>query len=292
MKVLNFGSLNIDMVYHLPHIVVPGETLASSDMTMHAGGKGANQSAALSKAGVDIYHAGKTGEDGRWLIDKLKSYGVNTDFIFIGENMTGHAIIQLSDKGENSIVLFGGENRNITDDEINNVFISFSEGDILLLQNEINNIKKIMEYGRKKGMKICFNPAPFGIEILDYPLDLVDIFIINETEGFGLTGGIKEPDRIVDNLTGKYPDSEIILTLGENGVLYGKGKVRNKAESFKVRAVDTTAAGDTFTGYYISEMIKGRTVEEALETACFASSLTVSRLGAMESIPNAEELMK
>ena len=290
MKVLNFGSLNIDKVYRTPHIVRPGETISSTDLLTNPGGKGANQSAALAKAGAEVYHAGKIGKDGNFILETLSGFGVHTEHVIIGEGETGQAIIQLSDDGENAIVLFGGGNREITDEEIDAVLSHFSRGDILLLQNEINHIPLIIKKASERSMKIYFNPAPYDPGIEHYPLELIDAFVVNETEGSGLSGGLEYPDAILDTLTGKYPGSEIILTLGKEGVVYGKDGFRESAGIIDVPVVDTTAAGDTFIGYYIAERIRGSEVKTALETACRASSVAVSRLGAMESIPYADEI--
>ena len=290
MKVLNFGSLNIDMVYHTSHIVRPGETISSKSLSVHPGGKGANQSAALAKAGAEVYHAGKVGRDGVWLLNKLKSFGVDTEYVTVGDESTGHAIIQLSSDGENTIVLFGGGNKKITREEVLSVLDKFSEGDILLLQNEINLIPLIMKEAHSKGMRIYFNPAPYSPEVHDYPLEVVDAFIVNETEGAGLSGGQEDPEDIIRTLTRKYPGSEVILTLGKDGVLYGQDDLRASAGIVDLPVVDTTAAGDTFIGYYIAERMRSVPVDIALDTSCRASSLTVSRMGAMESIPSRGEL--
>ncbi len=290
MKVLNFGSLNIDSVYRVPHTVRPGETISSTGLSTHAGGKGANQSAALAKAGVSVFHAGKIGTDGVWLLEKLQNFGVNTDHIIIGKGKTGNALIQVSDNGENAIVLFGGGNKEVSKQEIKDIVSNFEKGDILLLQNEISNIPFIMKNASEKGMKIIFNPAPFEPEVRTYPLDTVDILIVNETEGSGLSGGEQDPVKIMEVLTSVYKGKEIILTLGKEGVLYGKDSFRAKAEIIDVPVVDTTAAGDTFIGYYIAGLLQGNSIQEILTASCVASSLTVSKPGAMDAIPVKEEV--
>ncbi len=292
MNVLNFGSLNIDFVYKVPHIVRPGETLSSSSLTINAGGKGANQSAALAKAGAHVFHAGKIGADGQWLLEKLNTFGVNTDFVTVSDGKTGNAIIQVSENGENAIVLFGGGNKEISRQDIKEVLGNFKRGDILLLQNEISNIPFIMETAAQAGLKIVFNPAPFEPAILTYPLDTVDIFVVNETEGSGLSGGENKPEKIIDILTGTYRGKDIILTLGKDGVRYGKDSLRASADIINVPVVDTTAAGDTFIGYYIAGLLQGKSTEEILKLSCIASSLTVSKPGAMDAIPFKDEVVK
>ncbi len=290
MKVLNFGSLNSDLVYRVPYTVRPGETLSSSSFTMNAGGKGANQSAALAKAGVSVFHAGKIGSDGTWILEKLQRFGVNTEFVTVGSGKTGHAVIQVSDNGENAIVLYGGGNVRITREEIDAVFHHFDKGDYLLLQNEINNIEYIMRSAAEKKMKIFFNPAPYNEKITTYPLHTVDVFFVNETEGYGLSGGGDTPFEIMDRLTKKYRGKDIVLTLGKDGVLFGRNDFRASADVVDVPVADTTAAGDTFIGYYIAGMFQGKPVEELLKVSCAASSLSVSKEGAMDSIPFRSEV--
>ena len=142
MAVLNFGSLNIDHVYHVDHVARPGETLASRSYRVFAGGKGANQSAALALAGAPVAHAGRVGRDGRWLVEGLSDLGVDVDHVVVDDDEpTGHAVIQVEEQsGENAIVLFPGCNRRISPDQIRTCLNSFGSGDILLLQNETNDV--------------------------------------------------------------------------------------------------------------------------------------------------------
>ena len=190
MKILNFGSLNIDLVYQVEHIARPGETIASSAHQVFAGGKGANQSAALARAGARVFHAGQVGPDGQWLVDKLARLDVDVQHIRVGDTPTGHAIIQVDRQGQNSIVLFAGANAQIDQSAIDATLSHFGAGDILLLQNEINDIPYIMAAAAARGLTICLNPAPFGPEVRAYPLELIDLLIVNETEATGPCGRI------------------------------------------------------------------------------------------------------
>ena len=194
MNILNFGSLNIDLVYQVEHIARPGETIASSSHQVFAGGKGANQSAALARAGARVFHAGQVGPDGQWLVDKLAGLGVDVQHIRVGDVPTGHAIIQVDRQGQNSIVLFAGANAQIDRGAIDAALSHFDRGDILLLQNEINDVSYIIASASERGLTICLNPAPFGPEVRAYPLELVDVLIVNETEATGLAGA-SEPRR-------------------------------------------------------------------------------------------------
>jgi ribokinase len=294
MKILVFGSLNIDMVFSVDHIVVPGETISSTSLVKSAGGKGANQAAALAKAGMPVYMAGKIGKDGLFLTELLRSYGVNTDHIKVYEGATGQAIIQVDGQGQNSIVLFAGGNYAIAEGEIGPVLDAFGREDLLVLQNEIIHTGKIMEAAKKRGLRICLNPSPYDEKIEELPLDLADILFVNELEGSSLAGMAEDspPEAVLDALVSRFPRAEIVLTLGKRGARYGRAAFRAGGEIIDLPVVDTTGAGDTFTGYFIAARAGGADVPAALALACRASSIAVSRQGAMESIPLAAEVFQ
>jgi len=291
MRIVNFGSLNIDHVYRVRTIARPGETVASKSYQVFAGGKGANQSVALARAGVRVWHAGQVGEDGRWLIAKLRAYGVCTEHIHISEAPTGHAIIQVDDCGQNAIVLFAGANHSLRREMIDDVLANFGEGDLLLLQNEVNDIPYIMTCAHRRGMKVCFNPAPFTDEVARYPLQLVSTLVLNETEAAELTGA-ESPAEALSQLRRRFSDCEIILTCGGDGVLFRSEGAEGRFAAYRVKAVDTTAAGDTFIGYYLAGMVCARPLQERLSWACAAAALCVTRPGAMDSIPSAKEVVE
>lgn len=289
MRVLNFGSLNIDYVYQVPHAVRPGETLASLGMNVFCGGKGLNQSIALARAGVPVYHAGLIGEDGEMLRTLCKDNKVNCEYVRQVEGKNGHTIIQVDEHGENCILLYGGSNQKVSKEFAEEVLADFKEGDVLLLQNEISELPYIIKKAAEKKMTIVLNPSPYdeGIEACD--LQQVSIFMINEIEGEQLTGK-KEPEQIMKEMHKRFPAAKIVLTLGEKGVVYAGGDVLIHREAVKVTAVDTTAAGDTFTGYFISGLLQGLSIEEILSRCVTACAITVSRPGAADSIPTVEEV--
>jgi ribokinase len=289
MPILNFGSINIDHVFFLDHMVRPGETLASREVRQFAGGKGFNQSMALAHAGAAVFHAGKVGPDGLWLVDRLKENGVDTTLIQTVNTLTGQAIIQVDREGENAIILFGGANREITDADVHKALSGFKPGDYLLLQNEISSIPEIIRLAEKRGMGIIMNPAPFGPEILRYPLELVDLFILNEIEGRELTGE-REFERICRAMVRKFPQAVTVLTVGDQGAWMADTKRMFRVEAEKVKAVDTTAAGDTFVGYFVNEYIRGNDPALALRMACRAATICVTRPGAADSIPKRGEV--
>ena len=292
MRFLNYGSVNIDLVFHVDHIVKGGETLKSCALLKSAGGKGANQSAALAKAGASVFHAGKVGMDGLFLVELLQSYNVDTSFIRTYEGATGQAIIQLDAQKQNSIILYGGGNTAIKRAEIDQTLSCFEEGDILLLQNEIIETEYLIREAKKKGLKVCMNLAPFSPEACSYPLDILDILVVNEIEGAALSGLDEKAgfETILNTLVEQYPNVEIVLTVGKAGCWYGFGKERIHQAIYDTPVVDTTAAGDTFIGYYLAALSSGYSVEKALYFASKAAGLAVSREGAMASIPLANEV--
>ena len=291
MKFLNFGSANIDYVYALDHIVLPGETISSRSLNIFPGGKGLNQSIALARAGVDIHHAGCIGLDGELLMNTLESGGVNTKYIKRTQEKSGHAIILVGNDAENSIILYAGANHKIEKEHIDNVLSDFSAGDVILLQNEINNLEYIIESAHKKGMFIVFNCAPINQNIFELDMSLISCIILNEVEMSEITGN-DDIESGFEWLLNKNPDMKIMLTLGKNGCIYVDKNQRVSHPIFKVKAVDTTAAGDTFTGYFISEMSKEREMKDILRVASCASAIAVTRDGASTSIPTYDEVVK
>jgi len=284
MKICNFGSLNLDIVYSVDHSVTPGETLASSERNEFCGGKGLNQSVALSLAGAEVYHAGCVGSGGDKLIAFLGEKNVDTRFVSRVPSPCGHAIIQVDKNGQNSILLYGGANRLITQKAASSVLEHFGKGDILVLQNEINEIPFIMKTAKERGMRVVFNPSPFEDAIAEtYPLECVSWFVVNEIEGEMMTG-FSDKDRIIKSLSEKYSPEGILLTLGEKGsVCFSNGRYFEQS-AFSVPVRDTTGAGDTFLGYFFA-LLDSFGISEALRYASAASALAVSKNGAATSVP-------
>ncbi len=291
MKVLNFGSLNVDYVYQVHHMVRAGETLLSGQMNVFPGGKGLNQSIALAKAGLPVYHAGIIGDDGQILLDTCVEYGVHTDYIRKTEGKGGHTIIQVDESGQNCILLYGGTNQMQTKEFADEVLSAFGKGDYLVLQNEINLLDYIIDSAYARGMKIILNPSPMDERLKSSDLGKVYLFMLNEIEGEQLTGS-SDPDEILEKLHELYPEAKIVLTLGSRGAYYYDGTEKVFQDIFKVTAVDTTAAGDTFTGFFVAGMLAEKPVSECLRQAALASSIAVSRAGAAPSIPSMEEVEK
>ena len=289
MKILNYGSMNIDHVYNVDHTLLPGETQLATDHNVFCGGKGLNQSIAVSRAGGQVYHAGIVGEDGGMLLEALQRNHVDTALVRRAEGPSGHTVIQVDRNGQNSIFVYSGANMRPVEQDLDGMLASFGRGDALMLQNEQYNSALMMKKAAEKGLCVIFNPSPINDALFSYPLECVSWFVLNEIEGNALTGET-EPEKILDAFRVKYPNASVVLTLGEKGAWCMEGEKRVFQPAFKVKAVDTTAAGDTFTGYFVAGLAEGRPTEERMERAARASSIAVGRMGASDSIPLAEEL--
>lgn len=291
MKICCFGSLNIDMVFSVNEFVKPKETIQSRNLARFAGGKGLNQAVALRKSGADVIMAGSIGSDGKFLLEECDRHGLDRSLVREIETPTGLAVIQVNGHGENCIILYDGANKKNDLAYIDEVLESLDSGDYMVLQNEISNLDYILKKAREKGIVIFLNPSPIDEDLLKLPLDLCDYLILNEVEGEILSGE-EDEDDILNGLLKKYPGSRIVLTLGEKGVSYGFGKEIRKVPAKKVTAVDTTGAGDAFTGYFIGMLSKGADIDEAMETAVKAAAISVTKRGASDSIPYMQEVLE
>ncbi|MDY2970847.1 MAG: ribokinase [Butyricicoccus pullicaecorum] len=290
MKVLNIGSMNLDHVYTVDHIVEPGETQSSTQLQLFLGGKGMNQSVALAKAGVEVYQGGMIGEDGGVFLDACLEYGIHADYIRTVDARTGHAIIQIDKNAQNCILLYGGANQALTEAYVDEVISQFDKGNILLLQNEVNLMPYIVDRGYAQGMKIVLNPSPFDDKLKAVDMTKISLFLLNEIEGYQLTG-CREPDAIIDSIRERFPHAAVVLTLGSDGAVYADQSCKHFQPIFPVKAVDTTAAGDTFTGYFIAGLAQGMEIPDILRMSAKASSIAVSRAGAVPSIPYRDEVI-
>jgi len=294
MSVLVFGSVNIDRSFRLPRWIECGETISSLSLTTQAGGKGANQAVSLARAGESVHLAATIGSDGLWIKEKLDRFGVDTSLVSVKDDtFTGTATILLDDKGRNSIVLYGGGNRENDEEYIRKIFSNFKEGDWLVIENEINNLPLIIDSAHERKMRICFNPSPFEDELLSLDWSVFDLIVVNEVEIMQLMKGKKGSWReILTDARTSFPSSSILLTLGEEGSMFldrESGEI-TYTPIIRTHAVDTTGAGDTFLGYFLSSIIKGEGASDALRRATRAGAIAVSRYGAMDSIPLLSEV--
>lgn len=291
MRILNFGSCNIDTVYSVKHIVQAGETLGISSLNQFPGGKGLNQSIALARAGVKVYHAGCVGKEDMILIPLMQKAGIDVTHLKKVERQTGQAFIQLDENGQNAILVYPGANAAVTKEYIDEVLDNFEEGDILLIQNEISNTLYLIEKAAEKGMRIILNPSPFTDELRKIDLNKLYCVILNETEAAQWTRTGK-PYDFITYVYDHYKELKVILTLGRSGSIYLDNQTIYRQFAYKLPAIDTTAAGDTFTGYFVAGLYRGENAKVTLKNASAASALAVSREGAATSIPKLSEVLE
>ena len=292
-QILNFGSLNVDYVYKVNNIVKPGETVSSLSMQIYAGGKGANQSVAASRAGARVHHAGRIGNDtdGQWMLDEMNSMNIDLSNVDICDEVTGHAVIQVDQNGENSIVLFGGTNQTLNKPFIDKVLSRYGPDTALMLQNEVNELPYLIEQGLRRKMPICFNPSPITKSIATLDLQDLALIVVNEIEGEVLSGE-KVPEKMIFQLRHRYPNSTLILTLGSRGsmALQPNDSSLIEIKSQPCKCIDSTAAGDTFVGYVLAGLTRGDSLELSMQHASRAAEFCVGQSGAQSSIPLRSEL--
>lgn len=289
MKILNMGSMNLDYVYQVEHITQPKETQAASSLTLCLGGKDMNQSVALARAGAEVYQGGMIGVDGQSFLEVCQACGIHSEFIRSIPKPTGHTIIQIDSQGQNSILLYGGSNQMLNRNYVDEVLSHFGAGDLLVLQNEVNLLPYLVEQGYKRGLTIALNPSPFQENLRQIDWGKIHILLLNEVEGEQMTG-CQQPEDILHTLVCRFPKMQIVLTLGEAGARYACGEQRLAQPAFSVEAVDTTAAGDTFTGYFLAGLTQKLPLEQVLRQSAMAAALAVTRPGAVSSIPSLEEV--
>ncbi len=290
MKVLNFGSLNLDYVYSVDNFLRPGETKSAMDRNTFLGGKGFNQSIALAKAGIPVYHAGNAGESAGLFRKELEQYGADVRFLGEDAGICGHAVIQVDGRGQNCILIFHGANYNITEAYVDSVLDQFESGDMVVLQNEINTTHYIIEEAYKRGMKIALNPSPYDETIQKMPLEKLSWLILNEVEVKDLSGQETE-EAYVRWFREHFPNLRVVVTLGRRGALYIDQAQVIRHPAYKTNIVDTTAAGDVFTGFFLGGQAQGRPVEETMQIASKAAGISVSRNGAAASAPTMDEVL-
>ena len=283
MTIWNLGSINADLFYDLPRLPRPGETIASDRLTKGLGGKGANMSVAAARAGARVCHIGAVGPDGGWAVERLLEYGVDTRHIASVGAATGHALILLDADGENSIVIFAGANRALGDDMIGAPLSEADAGDLLVMQNETSHQAYAAELGSKLGLRVAYAAAPFDAAAVTQLLPFVDLLFMNEVEAAQL----KEA-------TGKWPEElgvgDVIVTLGARGCRWYGPEGVEEFDAPKVSAVDTTGAGDTFTGYVLAGLDRGMEMADAIRQATRAAALMVTRHGTADVIPDLKDV--
>jgi len=274
------GSINADHVYAVPHLPTPGETIAARALSRGLGGKGANQSVAAARAGARVVHIGAVGADGRWAVERLAGFGVDTTHVAEISAPTGHAIITVDPQGENSIVIFPGANTAQELSRLTAAFAGARPGDILLLQNETSHQVEAAQMAAARGMRVIYSAAPFDLAAITAILPFASVLVLNAVEADQLTAA-----------TGAIEGPDLIVTEGARGARWqtaGGGILRVPA--FDVTPVDTTGAGDCFIGSVAAALDRGLGREAALRFAAAAAALQVTRSGTAEAMPGRAEV--
>lgn len=283
MAVWNLGSINIDNVYSVPYIPAPGETLAATERAQFLGGKGANMSVALARAGAHVNHIGAIGPDGIWTGERLLEYGVETGHIVELDTATSQAIVAVASDGENAIILVPGASGEIPHAVLQNALSQAQTGDWFITQNETNLQRTGAELARKMGLRVGYAAAPFDVDRVQAVLPSLDFLILNEVEALQLR-----------DATGKGPNelgvADVIVTLGGDGADWYGSDGPQHFDAIPVDPVDTTGAGDTFTGYVIAGLDQGMPMGQAIRQAIKAGALMVTRRGTADVIPDLSEV--
>lgn len=293
VRVLNIGSLNLDYVYRVDHFVKPGETLAADSQVVNPGGKGLNQSIALARAGAAVWHAGCVGVGGSSLSELLRQNNVDTTYLKDVNELQGNAVIQVVPSGQNAIVLFGGSNLCLTPAQLDATLEAFSAGDWLVLQNETNELAYAVERAHERGMRVALNPSPYNEALGAVDFNKLSWIFVNEVEARQISGS-SDPDEARRVIHERYPHLSVLITLGSAGsVAYqvqGAQVEVAHQDAFAVEALDTTGAGDTYTGYFVAGLTKGLPLVACMRRASMASALSVTHAGAAVSIPLQDEV--
>lgn len=297
-KILVIGSSNTDMVIRTDRFPLPGETILGGDFFMSMGGKGANQALAAKRLGGDVSFVGKTGKDlfGQRAIDYLKNEGVNIDYVMTdADKHSGIAVITVNQSGENSIVVADSSNNTLSPPDIMEVSDAIDSCEVILLQLEIpiETVSFIAEYASKMNKTIILNPAPAAV-LPDSLYKNISVIIPNESEAEKLTGiNVKDEEsaeKAASVLVNKGVKT-VIITMGSVGAFIFSEEYIGLISPPKVKAVDTTGAGDTFCGALAVKISEGCKLEEAVTFANIAAAISVTRFGAQSSIPAKEEVL-
>lgn len=285
MAVFNLGSINADLFYQVPHLLAPGETLASTEHSRGLGGKGANMSVAIARAASRVAHIGAVGSDGRWAVERLLEYGVDTRSIVEMDVPTGHAVIMVDDHGENAILLFPGANRALTETHITDALEAATESDTFLFQNETSAQIEGATHASAKGMRVVYAAAPFDAAAVQAVLPLLDILVMNAVEAQQLSDatGLALAD---------LPVRDVIVTLGGDGCRWinTDNGTDQSFPAIPVTPVDTTGAGDTFTGFLVAALDRGLPMEQAISLGQQAGAIMVTRQGTADVIPDLKDV--
>lgn len=285
MTVWNLGSINIDRFYGVPHLPTAGETLAAQSYSEGLGGKGANMSVAIARAAARVCQIGAVGQDGIWARDRLLEYGVDTRHIAVLQQASGHANISVDAEGENQIILYPGANTAVSSNHLQHALSEATTNDIFLTQNETNGAVEAARLAKAMGLTVAYAAAPFDADATSAMVAYTDLLILNAVEAEQLSAAL-----------GKAPDAlgidHVIITKGGDGAVWYDGTAADvhTIRAYPADVVDTTGAGDTFTGFLIAGLDRGLPMLQALDLAAKAGSIMVSRKGTADVIPDLKDI--
>ena len=283
MTIFNLGSINADFTYQVPHLLQAGETLAASSLTRGLGGKGANMSVAIARGAGRVQHIGAVGEKGAWATLRLLEYGVDTRHIATVPEATGHAIISVDPAGENNILIFPGANACISPEMLGRALSAAHTGDWLIMQNETNCLEEAANMARQLGLRVAYAAAPFVAEDAAKIAPLCELMFLNQIEAQQLS-------ETLGTQIEKLGIADIIVTLGADGCDWYHNGTPTRIAGYPAKVIDTTGAGDTFTGYVMAGLDRGLPMAQAIDLAQQAAALMVGRLGTADVIPDLKEV--
>jgi ribokinase len=284
MTILNIGSINWDRVYRVTHFPAPGETIAAASATVGLGGKGLNQSVAILRAEGAVRHVGAVSQNDTRMLAALRDLGLDVaEIAQLEATETGSALILVDDEAENVIVLDQGANGLIPKASVVDALDQAQAGDWLLMQNETNLLEFALTEANARGLRVALSAAPFRPENVIPYLELLDLLSVNAVEFAQLQAALGASAKLPEGLA-------VLITKGADGAEYRLDEVVTKASPHRVKALDTTGAGDTFLGFFLARLDRGAPVDEALATAMAAAAIQVTRVGAVAAIPELAEV--
>jgi ribokinase len=284
MAIYNLGSINVDYFYTLPHLVRPSETIAAIDFNQGLGGKGANQSVAIAKAGGTVKHIGAMNPSDKRYFDQLQDLQVDVSHLTMTTTATGHGIVMVDEQSaENQIVVYPGANFALTENMVDAGLEEATSSDWALCQNETSQTAYFMKQAKAKGMKLCYSAAPFDAEKTLVMLPLINMLVVNEIEAMDLERELNRPIK-------ECGVDHVLVTLGSRGVRYIGSEGEFTLPSPSVEAVDTTGAGDTFLGLFLARYDLTGDLKASLHFAVTGASIQVTRQGTADAIPTLEEI--
>ncbi|MEY3143214.1 MAG: hypothetical protein RLY21_1707 [Planctomycetota bacterium] len=283
------GSLMIDRVSRVRALPRAGETIVALSSSMYAGGKGANQAAAAAKCGGRVRMLGRTGRDGAFIVDALRSSRVDVEAISTADEVSGSATVLVADSGENAIVIAPESNTRLVVSEIEAFLEPVRQGDIVLFQNECSCLHEGIALAAARALRVWLNAAPADGSLRTIRYEKLSGLVLNETEAEVLTGEA-DPARALESLAARMPHGTVIVTLGAQGAIAALGRARHAHRGFEVDAVDTVGCGDAFVGAYLAAIAEGLEIPQALARANAAGALAAMRAGAIPSLATRDEI--